>query len=100
MGTVFKSAGCTRFTRRVLPLQPPSPSSATSSAPAPPCPKEDYWSRADRSCQSEWLPEGCTLRQRQSSRPELACGQGQDGSKCSVGSLCPVRRLFLLNCEY
>src|SRR5271154_4373088 len=40
--------------------------------PPPPLPphhhrhgqKEDYWSRAGRSCQSEWLPEGCTPRQR------------------------------------
>jgi len=27
----------------------------------------------------------------------IACGQGQDGPKCSVGPLCPVRRLCLVN---
>jgi hypothetical protein len=90
MGTVFKSAGCTCFTCRVLPLQPPLPPHHHRHGQ-----KEDYWSRAGRSCQSEWLLEGCKTRQRQSSRPQYACGQGQAGSRCRVRSLCPVRGLCL-----
>jgi hypothetical protein len=42
-------------------------------------------------CQSEWLLEGYTSRQRLSSRPQQARGQNSNGPKCSVGSLRPVR---------
>ena len=51
MATVFGSAGCVYFTCRVLSVRPPSPSSATSSAP--PWQERRYRRRADRSRQSE-----------------------------------------------
>jgi len=71
---------------------PPKPFS-----PYHPChgQKEDQWRRAKLLRQSGWLPEGRTPRRRRCSTSQQAHGQGQAGSRCNVGPLCPVRKLCL-----